>query len=296
MKLANIDIPHPDKPLYPDDNITKKAVAEYFSKIFKYILPFLKERPVTMKRFTDGINEPGFYNKHRPDYFPDFIDSLTVPTKKEQSNMCMAGIHSEQALVYLAGQDVIEIHIGLSTMSAIEKPDQIIFDFDPCDDDFEKIRKATQSLKNILDNLNITSLVKTSGSRGLHVHIPLEPKYTFNTVKTFAKKIAEKLNQLCPDITTLETRKNKRGNKVFIDFLRNDYAMTAIAPYSLRAIKGAPVATPLHWSEVNNSSLQPQSYNINNIFRRLSQIDDPWESFNRYNRHNNIETLLNDEW
>lgn len=292
MKLADVEISHPDKLLYPGDDISKKAVAEYYNKISEYLLVFIKARPITMKRYPNGINEEGFFNKHRPDYFPNFVDDFTVPTRESQSEMHMVGIGSKKALVYLANQNVIELHAALSTMSSIEKPDQIIFDFDPSDNDFEKVRKAAKGLKKILDDMNIKSFVKTSGSRGLHVHIPLKPEHTFDKVKKFAKQIAEKLQQQFPDITTIEQRKNKRGNKVFIDFLRNDYAMTAIAPYSLRAIAGAPVATPLDWNEVNDRSLTPQTYHLNNIFRRLGQVDDPWKHFNSFNRQLDIDTLF----
>lgn len=292
MELADIEISHPDKRLYPDEDISKSAVVKYYSKISEYLLVFIENRPITMKRYPKGINEKGFFNKHRPDYFPNFVDDLTVPTRENQSKMHMAGIGSEKALVYLANQDVIELHSALSTMSSIEKPDQIIFDFDPSDNDFEKVRKAVKGLKNLLDDMNIKSFVKTSGSRGLHVHIPIKPEHTFDKVKKTAKQIAEKLHQQFPDITTIEQRKDKRGNKVFIDYLRNDYAMTAIAPYSLRAVPGAPVATPLDWSEVNDSSLTPQIYHINNIFHRLGQVENPWKHFNYFNRQIDIETLF----
>ena len=131
------------------------------------------------------------------------------------------------------------------------------------------------------------SFVKTSGSRGLHVHVPLKPELHFDKVKKVAKKIAEKLHQQLTDITTMQQRKNKRGNKVFIDILRNDYAMTTIVPYSLRAITGAPVATPLKWEELNDNSLTAQSYHLKNIFHRLGQIDDPCVNhhLNRASRH-----------
>lgn len=292
MELSGVEISHPDKLLYPNDNISKKTVAEYYSKMSEYLLAFIKDCPITMKRYPSGINEDGFFNKHRPEHFPNFVDDLTIPTRENQSEMHMVGIGSEKALVYLANQDVIELHAALSTMSSIQRPDQIIFDFDPSDNDFEKVRKAAKGLKKILDDMNIKSFVKTSGSRGLHVHIPIKPENTFDKVKKTAKQIAEKLHQQFPDITTTEQRKNKRGNKVFIDVLRNDYAMTVIAPYSLRAISGAPVATPLNWSEVNDISLTPQSYHLKNIFHRLAQVENPWKHFNNYNRQLDVEMLL----
>lgn len=293
MKIAGVDISHADKLLYPDDQISKKEVVEYFYKIAEHLLPFVQNRPISFKRYPNGINESGFYNKHRPAYFPDFIEELTVPMVQNNSEMKMAGIRSKKALVYLAGQNVLELHTPLSTMSSIEKPDQLIFDLDPQDNDFEKIRTTAFALKKMLDEFAITTFVKTSGSRGLHIHLPIKAHCKFAQIKEISRKIAEKLHQQTHQITTLEQRKDQRGNKVFIDFLRNDYAMTAIAPYSLRAKKGAPIATPLTWDELNDPSLNPQSYHLNNIFQRLGKIEDPWKNFNKCNRHIELNALFN---
>ena len=293
MKIAGVDISHADKLLYPDDQISKKDVVEYFYKIAEHLLPFVQNRPISFKRYPNGINESGFYNKHRPAYFPDFIEELTVPMLQNNSEMKMAGIRSKKALVYLAGQNVLELHTPLSTMSSIEKPDQLIFDLDPQDNDFEKIRTTAFALKKMLDEFAITTFVKTSGSRGLHIHLPIKADCKFVQIKEISRKIAEKLHQQTHQITTLEQRKHQRGNKVFIDFLRNDYAMTAIAPYSLRAKKGAPIATPLTWDELNDPSLNPQSYHLNNIFQRLGKIENPWKNFNKCNRHIELNTLFN---
>ncbi|KTD10977.1 putative ATP-dependent DNA ligase YkoU [Legionella gratiana] len=292
MNIAGIDISHADKLLYPDDEISKKEVVEYFYKISEYLLPFVQKRPITLKRYPDGITQEGFYNKHRPDYFPDFIEEFIVPTIQNDSEMKMTGISSKKALVYLAGQDVLELHSSLSTISSIEKPDQIIFDFDPQDNDFKKVREVAFALKKLLDEYGITTFVKTTGSHGLHVHMPLKAHHKFDRIKEISRKIAKKLHKQYPKITTLEQRKNKRGNKVFIDFLRNDYAMTAITPYSLRALKGAPVATPLEWEELNDSSLNPQSYHLKNIFLRLGKKENPWKNFNQYNRHIDLQDLF----
>jgi bifunctional non-homologous end joining protein LigD len=172
--------------------------------------------------------------------------------------------------------------MGLSRSEALEKPDQIIFDLDPSDDDFEKIRTTAFALKTLLDEQDIPSFVKTTGSRGLHIHIPLQVEKAFKEVKAIAEQIARELQKQNPELTTLEHRKDKRGNKVFIDYLRNEYGMTAIAPYSLRALKGAPVATPIDWDELKIPSLGPQTYTLSNIFRRLGQKTDPWKDFFRH--------------
>lgn len=284
MKIDKIDISHPDKIMFPDDNYLKKDLVDYYAHISQYILPYIKERPLSLKRYPKGIAESGFFNKHAADYFPDFIQRLRVPLKKNNSIMQMVSADKIDDLVYFAEQNTIELHITLSKIAAINKPDQIIFDFDPSDNGFEKVRSAALILKEILDSFGLSSFVKTTGSRGVHVHIPIKVCLEFEEVKVIAKKIAEKLHDNCSEITTLEQRKEKRGDKVFIDYLRNDYAMTTIAPYSLRAHRGAPVATPINWKELEGKTLGACSFNLNNIFHRLAQKQDPWQNFFQINQ------------
>jgi len=198
---------------------------------------------------------------------------------KKGDHIDMASADEAADLVYFAGQNVIEIHMGLSSKDHLDKPDQIIFDFDPSDDDFEKVRKSALELKNMLDEMNLPGFVKTSGSRGVHVHIPLKPEQTFAEIKPCAKKLAKMLHDRLPDIATLEQRKDKREDKVFIDILRNEYGQTSISPYSLRAKPGAPIATPIDWQELKDKDLHPQKYTLANIFRRLSRKKDPWQDF-----------------
>lgn len=281
MEIAGVEIPHPDKILYPDANITKQNIAEYYALIAKFMLPHIKERPLTLKQYPEGINKPGFFHKHVPAYFPKSIPIYTIPMHKEgATKISMVGAKTPQDLVYLAGQNTIELHMGLSRIKHIDKPDQIILDFDPSDEDFEKVRKVALITKDILDSQKLESFVKTTGSRGVHIHIPFKPQQKYPEVKKIAKDLAVYINSQCPDLTTVELRKNKRSNKVFIDYLRNDYAMTAVAAYSLRPNKNAGIATPITWEELGKKSLQPQSFTIKNIQKRLKNFKDPWAKFN----------------
>ncbi|MEX2365652.1 MAG: hypothetical protein WD601_03545, partial [Pseudohongiellaceae bacterium] len=147
------------------------------------------------------------------------------------------------------------------------------------DNDFEKVRTVAFVLKTLLDQMSVSSFVKTTGSRGVHLHIPLKVEHEFAKVKDVAHNLAQVLHRKCPQLTTLEMHKDKRGNRVFLDYLRNDYGMTAIAPYSLRAVASAAAATPIDWDELKDNSLGPQSYGYRNIFRRLPHKENPWESF-----------------
>lgn len=280
MKIQDIEISHPDKVLFPDSGITKSDLVEYYQKISGYMLPHIKDRPLTLRRYPHGIKKEGFYSKHIPDYYPDYIKRITVPMRTKQQDMMMACAQKEKDLIYFAGQDVIELHMSLSKTSNLENPDQMIFDFDP-HNDFEKVRIAALELKSILDALQMPSFIKTTGSKGVHVHVPLTADASFSQIKECSNKIAHQLLEQLPEVTTLEQRKEKRGDKVFIDILRNDYGMTAIVPYSLRAVEEASIATPIDWGELKDKSLNARTYSLSNILRRLSQKQDPWRDFEK---------------
>lgn len=273
-------ISHPDKILFPRENITKEDVARYYKEIAPYMVPLIKNHPLTLRHFPQGIDKQGFFQKRCPDYFPSFIQHVDVPLrthKNEVIQMVMADKLKD--LLYFASQNVIEIHMGLSHIKDLEKTDQIIFDLDPSKDDFEKVREVALIIKELLEEEGLASFVKTTGSKGVHIHVPVRDLQPFKKAKEFAKKLAEKAQKKHPDIITLEHRKDKRGEKVFLDYLRNDYGMTAVAPYSLRALKNAPVATPISWNELKDKSLGPQTYTMKNIGNYLEKHKHPWKNF-----------------
>ena len=278
-----MQISHPDKLLFPDEGISKRDLVDYYRKIAPIMLPHLKGRPLTLRSFPEGIDEEGFFQKHAPEHFPSHVERLEVPMRsKDQKTMLMVTADEANDLTYFANQNVVELHVALSLGEALDRPDQMIFDLDPSDNDFEKVRELALGLKSLLDQRDLPSFVKTTGSRGVHVHVPLRPEATFERVKPVVQQLAEELLARCPGIATMEHRKEKRGNRVFIDYLRNDFGMTAIAPYSLRAIAGAPVATPISWAELKDKKTGPQSWGLANIFRRLGAKKDPWQDFKRH--------------
>jgi bifunctional non-homologous end joining protein LigD len=184
-------------------------------------------------------------------------------------------------IVYLANQGCITPHLALARQDRPDHPDRLIFDLDLSDDDFKKIQGAAARLKDLLDELELAAFVQTTGSRGLHVVVPLDRSAAFDAVREFASDLAGYLAKRHPDELTVEQRKDQRGNRVFLDYLRNAYGQTAVAPYAVRAIGGAPVATPLRWDEVGAGDLEAQKYTIKNIFRRLAQTGDPWSGIGR---------------
>lgn len=279
MEIHGVNITHPEKVLYPKLKITKGEVAAYYASIADYMIPYIKNRPLSLKQFPTDILHEGFFHKHAAEFYPKYIKRFKIPTS-HHGTLEMIGVDSAAGLAYLANQNTIEVHVSLATVKHYTMPDQIILDFDPSDNDFEKVRKVALVAKEILDQQGLQSFVKTTGSRGLHIHIPLKPKNEYDIIKPLTKQLAEHIQQQCPDLATNEMRKNKRGDKVFIDYLRNDLSATAIAVYSLRANQWAGIATPISWDEVSNDrKLTPYKYNIQNIMQRVQSVKNPWADF-----------------
>jgi bifunctional non-homologous end joining protein LigD len=184
-------------------------------------------------------------------------------------------------LVYLANQACITPHLWLSRQDKPDHPDRMIFDLDPWDDDFEPVRSAARSLKKLLEALELVPFLMTTGSRGLHVVVPLDRKSNFDEVREFALDVADLLANQEPGRLTTEQSKEKRGSRIFVDVLRNAYAQTTPAPYAVRAKAGAPVAAPLEWEELSSRSVNSRRYTLRNMFRRLGQKEDPWEGMGR---------------
>ncbi|MFW6200893.1 MAG: non-homologous end-joining DNA ligase, partial [Gemmatimonadota bacterium] len=267
-----------DKVFFPDDGITKGDVIDYYDRIADVMLPYVRDRFMSMHRFPDGIDGKDFYQKETPDYFPDWIRTLEVE-KKDGVN-CQVAVQEPATLAYLAEQACLTPHVWPSRVDKPRRPDRIVFDFDPSrpwEEAFDTVRTAARRLRSLLDELVLPSFVMTSGSKGLHVYVPIQRRHDFDDVKPFSRGVAEILAARYPDDLTTEIRKNKQGDRIFVDFLRNEYAQTAVAPYSLRARPGAPVATPLEWDELSSSGMGPRRYTLENIFRRLSRKDDPWK-------------------
>jgi bifunctional non-homologous end joining protein LigD len=272
-----IEIPHFDRLLFPGDGITKGDLIDYYGKIAEVMLPYMRDRPVTMHRFPEGIDREGFYQQEVSGYFPDWVGRVTV-AKKEGGSTTHVICQNKATLVYLASQACITPHVWLSRQDRLDYPDLLIFDLDPPDDDFAPVRRAANWLRELLVELEVEPFVKTTGSRGVHVMVPLDRTAGFNQVRSLAREIARILVKRQPDRLTDEQRKEKRGRRIFIDTLRNSYGQTAVSPYAVRAKPGAPVAAPIDWGELEDKDFNAQSYNIGNIFKKISQKKDPWGS------------------
>lgn len=270
-----------DKVLYPDAGITKGDVIEYYRNVAEHALPYAADRFLTLQRFPDGLGEDGFYQQARADYFPDYVEGVTAD-RVGGGEVEHIVVRNAAGLVYLANQGTLTIHTWLSRRDRLHHPDRMVIDLDPPDDDFGPVRDAARIAGDFLRELGLTPYVMATGSRGLHVVVPLDRNADFDAVRDFARRAADALAERHPDTLTAEQRKDKRKGRLYLDVMRNAYGQTAVMPYSLRAKPGAPVATPLGWDELGAGDLTARSYHIGNLFRRLGQIEDPWADMKRH--------------
>lgn len=270
-----ISISSPDKVLFGAEGITKADLAAYYRDIAPVMLGYLKDRPLAMKRYPDGIEAVGFFQKQVPDYFPEWIGRATVPKQDGETTYVIC--RDRATLIYLAGQACITPHVWMSRMDRLDYPDQLVLDLDPPGEDFGQVRLAAGIIRGLFDRLKIKAGLKTTGSRGLHVVIPLDRSAGFDRVRNLARKLAGVIAGLEPEKLTDQQRRQKRSGRVFIDWLRNSYAQTAVAPYAVRARPGAPVAAPVDWAELEEAGFHSRRWNITSIFTRLERSGDPWQ-------------------
>jgi bifunctional non-homologous end joining protein LigD len=276
-----VEVSNPGKVLFPDDGITKGDLVDYYRRIAERMLPQLRGRPVAMERYPDGIGRQRIFQKDVPDHFPDWVDRVKV--EKEQGSLQQVVCEHPATLVYLANQACITPHVFLSRADRPDHPDQLIFDLDPPGDGFDDARKAALWLRSLLEELGLQSFAKTTGGKGLHLTVPLDRREGFDTVRAFARDVAGVLVRRHSGQLTIEQRKQRRDGRLYVDVMRNGYAQTAVPPFAVRARPGATVATPLHWSEVEQPSLRPSRFTIHTVFERLGQ-EDPWEGLRRRGR------------
>ena len=272
-----VEITRPDKVLFPDDGITKRDLVDYYRRIAPWILPHLEARPLMLERYPDGINGPRIVQKAASAYYPRWIKTATV--KKAGGTLRQVICEDAATLVYLANQACITPHIWLSRIDRPDYPDQMIFDLDPSGSDFEPVRDTAHALREKLEEIGLPSYVKSTGSRGVHVTVPLKPELDFDSVRSFARRLAEIVAEEDPKHRTTEQRKNERRGRLFLDTNRNAYAQTAVAPYAVRPRPGAPVAVPISWRELGKKDFRPDSVTIRTISDRLKKVEDPWKDF-----------------
>jgi bifunctional non-homologous end joining protein LigD len=281
---VSVQLSHLDKTFFPDDGISKGDLIEYYRETAPRIVPYLRDRPLVMIRYPDGITGQRIVQKNISSHFPGWVSRTEVD--KQDGTVCQVVADKPATLVYLANQACIELHVFLSALGALDRPDQLVFDLDPPDEDHfgQACRHALQVRELLEGELGLTAYVKTTGGKGLHVHVPLRPDAGFDPVRAFARDAAGLLASRSPDQLTAEQRKERRGQRIYLDIMRNAYAQMVVAPYSVRARPGAPVATPLHWEELSDGGLSPRRFTLRTISGRLTGFDDPWQGMARH-RH-----------
>lgn len=272
-------ISSPSKGYFASPLITKADVVSYYAFVFKRMLPLIKDRAITLHKFPLGIGKEGFMQKNFTENLPLFMQTASVK-KLDGSTIRMLLCNNLDSLKYMVNQGGFILHAALNKKE-VAKPDKIIFDFDPSTKNFAQVKEAAFMMKELLEQkLKLKCFVMTTGSKGLHVIVPISPRYSYEEIRAFAKKVAEHLCRLYPKKYTIEVRKNKRGKRIFLDYLRNSLGQTAIAPYSLRAIKKAPIAMPIFWKELEEKNFNSQSFTLLNVKEKMKGRKDPFAKIN----------------
>lgn len=270
----SVTITNRKKIYWPDEGFTKGDVIDYYDKIADYILPHLNRRPLSLKRNPNGINDKGFYHKDAGENAPAYVDVFKVKSESNGKIIDYIVCNNKATLLYIANLGCIEVNPWNSITTKTRYPTWMVIDIDPSDKNtFTEVVDTALAVKMILDKAGVRSYCKTSGVSGLHVYVPLKNKYDYVTVKNFAHIIASFVQEQLPGITTLERSLNKRGPKIYIDYLQNSIGQTLASVYSLRPVPGATVSTPLEWKEVNHQ-LSPRQFTMKNIFQRLKKKGD----------------------
>lgn len=272
MRIQGVEVPRPDKTLFADGT-TKGDLATYYAGVAARMLPHLRDRVVNMERFPDGVAAGGFYEKKVPRHFPDWLRRARVETEDGAQEQVV--VQDARTLVYLAGQACITPHAWLSRVRRPTAPDQLVLDLDPSVDDLAAVRRATRLTGDLLGELGLPAYLKTTGSRGYHVVVPLRPDLDYAGVRDLARRVAELLVHREPDLLTVEHRVSARGERVFVDYLRNGYGQTAVPPYAVRARETPSIATPIPWEDLGR--VRPDQYTI----ARPRVGADPWRGMRR---------------
>ena len=291
-----VETSNDDKVLFPESGITKADVVGYYRDIAELMLPHLEDRCLTIQRFPDGLGKEGFFQQNRSDYFPDFVERRKLPKAGGTDTVDHIIVNNAAGLVYLADQAAITYHGWLATVGDPQHPDRVVFDLDPAGKDLGPVVDCARLLREALESCGLVPFVMTTGSRGVHVVVPLGGKDSFATAREFAGTVATAVASREPSKFTTEQRKKGRKGRLYIDIGRNAYGQTAVLPYSLRAIEGAPAATPLDWDELGRKDFSPRAYDINNLRRRLAQKDDPFIDFFRHRRGSIADARAIEGW
>ena len=271
-------ISHPEKVLFPDSGITKGELCAYYEAVAPSMIPHLRGRPVTMERFPAGIEKKGFIQKDVSKGFPSWLERVEV---EKRSGEAGESVHyplvgDARSLVWLANQNSITPHVWISRVPALDRPDLCVFDLDPSTEEPQALRTAALAVRELLDELGLPSWVKTSGSKGFHILIPLDAEAEAESIRRFALGAGAVLVKRHPDLLTQEFIKADRGDRIFVDTGRNVPGATFAAAYAVRARPGAPVSAPCTWAEVEGGTVGPRTFTLRTMAARLGEVGELW--------------------
>ncbi|MGH7507702.1 MAG: non-homologous end-joining DNA ligase [Longimicrobiales bacterium] len=273
-------ITHPEKVLFPDDGITKGELAGYYEAIAPVMLPHIRARPITMERFHRGIGEKGFFQKDVTKGFPEWLERVEVP--KKDGTVHHPIVSDTRSLLWLANQNCITPHVWTSRAPDLYHPDLCVFDLDPSEDEPDVLRATALGLRDLLDELGLPSWVKTSGSKGFHIVVPLDGKADYGQVAGFAHAVGRTLVDRDPAHLTQEFSKADRGGRILIDTDRNNYSATFAAAYAVRPKPGAPVSAPCTWEELDHGDVDPRTFTLRTMADRIADIGDLWSAMHAH--------------
>ncbi|HVZ71439.1 MAG TPA: non-homologous end-joining DNA ligase [Polyangia bacterium] len=268
-------ITHPDKVLFPDDGITKGELAAYYDAVAPVMVPHIAHRPVTMERFPAGIGAKGFIQKDVSKGFPEWLERIAVDGRDGRV-VHYPLVGDARSLAWIVNQNTVTPHVWTSRAPKLDAPDLCVFDLDPSRDDAASLREGTLAVRALLDELGLPSFVKTSGSKGFHVVVPLDGSLDFDDVRRFAHGAGAVLAKRHPTLFTQEFIKSDRGERILIDTGRNGRGATFAAVYAVRPKPGAPVSAPCRWEEIERGTVDPRSFGLRDMAARLADVGDLW--------------------
>ena len=272
-------ITHPEKILFPDDGITKGELAAYYEAIAPVMLPYLRGRPLTLERYPAGIGKQGFWQKDVSKGFPDWLERVDVP--KKEGIVHHPIVTDARSLLWTANQNTITHHVWTSRVPDLKHPDICVFDLDPSTDDVASVRAAAIGLRDLLEELALPSWIKTTGSKGFHIVVPLDGKTPMGQAARFVDAVGKLFVSLAPDSLTQEFNKVDRRGRIYVDTGRNGYHSTFAAAYTVRAKRGAPVSAPCTWKEVEGGTVDPGTFTMRNILDRVAKVGDIWDGMQK---------------
>jgi bifunctional non-homologous end joining protein LigD len=268
-ELSNLD-----KPYWPDEGLTKGDFIAYIDAVTPHLLQNLKARPLTVIRYPDGIGGPSFYQKDTPKYAPEWVDTITLPAYNAKKDVRYTVCNSARTLRWLANQAAIELHPWLSRTDRLDRPTHLVLDIDPPDGQFSRAVEVALLAREALGEFGLDGAVKTSGSKGVHVYVPLARRHTFEDVRLAATRVGQRVVASAPDLITMEFRKAGREGRVFLDTTRNGPGAHIVAAYSPRARPGAPVSFPVRWESLQQ--VKPGDFTIRNAPMLVGEHGDLW--------------------